>query len=283
MSLFIASLNSGSNGNCYYIGNKEEAVLVDAGISCREVEKRLSNLGLSISKVKAVFISHEHGDHISGVTVLSRKHQLPVYITPATLKSSGLALPDSQVCDFSFNETVTIGALSITPFGKEHDAADPCSFIIEGNGVTAGVFTDIGIVCKQVVQYFKQCHAAFLESNYDEQMLEEGNYPFHLKRRIRGGKGHLSNTEALELLTNHRHENLSHLILAHLSKNNNNPLLVEKLFSNATKDVHICVAPRYHETPVFHIQAGKSRKINKKITTLRPMQLELFTSSEYVN
>ncbi len=282
MSLFIASLNSGSNGNCYYIGNGQEAVLVDAGISCREIERRLANLSLRIENVKAIFVSHEHSDHISGVTVLARKHQLPVYITSATLKSSRLPLPASQVCSFSFNQAVTIGALSITAFGKEHDAADPCSFIVEGGGVTVGVLTDIGTTCKEVVRYFKQCHAAFLESNYDTQMLEEGNYPFHLKRRIRGGKGHLSNSEALELLTNHRHENLSHVILSHLSENNNCPLLVEQLFSTAIKDIHICVASRSVETPLFHIQAPKSKHVVKEIRQMT-VQLELFATAEQVN
>jgi phosphoribosyl 1,2-cyclic phosphodiesterase len=282
MSLFIASLNSGSNGNCYYIGNGQEAVLVDAGISCREIEKRLANLSLRIDNVKAVFISHEHSDHISGVTVLARKHQLPVYITPDTLRSSRLPLPVAQVCSFSFNEAVTIGALNITAFGKEHDAADPCSFIIEGGGVTVGVLTDIGRTCKEVVRYFKQCHAAFLESNYDTQMLEEGNYPFYLKRRIRGGKGHLSNSEALELLTKHGHENLSHVILSHLSENNNCPLLVEQLFSTATEGIHICVASRSGETPLFHIQATNIKHVVKNRRQISA-QLELFAASEQVN
>lgn len=279
MSLFISSLNSGSNGNCYYIGNENEAVLVDVGISCREVERRLANLGLSPGKLRAVFISHEHIDHISGVTVLARKYDLPVYITPATLISSKLVLPTSLIRSFNVNVAVTIGGLSITAFGKEHDAADPCSFIVECQGVTAGVFTDIGMVCNQVIHHFKQCNAAFLESNYDEQMLEEGSYPFHLKRRIRGGKGHLSNAEALELFTNHRPGNMTHLILSHLSKNNNSPLLVEKLFSSGAQGIYICVASRSHETPMFHIQPDYRRKAVKGVATYHPLQLDLFTAS----
>src|SRR5471030_2950832 len=122
MSLFVASLNSGSNGNCYYIGNEQDAVLVDAGISCRETEKRLLRMGLYIRKVKAIFISHEHSDHISGVPVLAKKYQIPVYITPPTLQSVGLSLDHHLVFPFAAFQTVRIGELHITAFPKRHDA-----------------------------------------------------------------------------------------------------------------------------------------------------------------
>src|ERR1700748_1269924 len=121
MSLFIASLNSGSNGNCYYIGNEREAVLIDAGISCRETERRMKRLGLSMQKVKAIFVSHEHSDHINGIAVLSRKYQLPVYITPATLNNSGLQLEHQLVVSFKAYEPVTIGNITISAFPKFHD------------------------------------------------------------------------------------------------------------------------------------------------------------------
>src|ERR1700744_5411222 len=120
MSLYIASLNSGSNGNCYYVGNDEEAVLIDAGISCRETEKRMNRLGLSIEKVKAVFISHEHSDHINGLEVLSKKYQIPVYITPATLQSSRLDLQHDLVRSFKAYTPVSIGGISVSAFPKFH-------------------------------------------------------------------------------------------------------------------------------------------------------------------
>ena len=186
MSLFIASLNSGSSGNCYYIGNDDEAVLVDAGISCREIEKRMENLQLTMEKVKAVFISHEHTDHIRGVDKLARKFNLPVYITPATRNNTRLGLKRVLIHPFQADEAIAIGGLQVVPFIKKHDAADPYSFLIEYNGTRVGVITDIGIACKEVIRYFKLCHACFLESNYDEQMLEEGSYPLRLKNRIRG-------------------------------------------------------------------------------------------------
>src|SRR5689334_2439928 len=158
MSLFITSLNSGSNGNCYYVGNHTDAVLIDAGISCRETEKRMKQLGLSMKKVKAIFVSHEHGDHIKGVSTLANKYSLPVYITPGTAKH-GPVLIKHISRTFTANEPVAIGELMITPFTKEHDASDPHSFIISHQGVTVGVFTDIGLACKQVIRYFKKCHA----------------------------------------------------------------------------------------------------------------------------
>src|ERR1700760_544129 len=121
MSLFITSLNSGSNGNCYYIGNEHEAVLVDAGISCRETEKRMLRLGLNIRKVKAIFISHEHSDHINGLPVLAKKYQLPVYITLPTMRRGGLMLEEHLVFRFAAFQTIQIGGLQITAFPKMHD------------------------------------------------------------------------------------------------------------------------------------------------------------------
>ena len=276
MSLFIASLNSGSNGNCYYVGNDTEAVLVDAGISCRETEKRMAKLGLEMERVKAIFISHEHTDHISGLPVLAKKYGLPVYISENTLRNSRMILPEQLVRHFN-TASVNIGALRVTAFEKLHDAADPYSFIIEGNEIKIGVLTDIGEACKQVVHYFKQCHAVFLESNYDEQMLEKGGYPLHLQKRISGGKGHLSNTEALELFVAHRAPYLSHLLLSHLSQQNNRPELVMDLFSPFADKVKIAVASRHQQSPVYHIQhPAESISSNKKLVPYRTVQYSLF-------
>ena len=256
MSLIIASLNSGSNGNCYYVGSDREAILVDAGISCRETERRMRKLGLSLSTVKAIFISHEHGDHIKGLEVLSRRYQLPVYITESTLEHGGLSLERDRVLSFRAHEPVTVGELRVTGFPKSHDASDPHSFIISSNEIHIGVITDIGYACEHVIRYFGQCHAAFLEANYDEQMLEEGRYPYSLKNRIRGGQGHLSNRQALELFIDHRAPFMSHLLLAHLSKDNNRPELVQELFGQQAGDVQIAVASRYVETELYTIRGG---------------------------
>ncbi|MEO5646860.1 MAG: MBL fold metallo-hydrolase [Chitinophagaceae bacterium] len=254
MPLYITSLNSGSNGNCYYIGNNSEAILVDAGISCLEIQKRMQRLGLSMDKIKAVFVSHEHTDHIKGVAVLAKRFQIPVYITPATLFQGGVKLDSHLVRSFLAHEPINIGELSITAFPKCHDASDPYSFSISSNDLKVGVFTDIGSPCDHLINHFKQCHAAFLEANYDELMLENGSYPHFLKTRIRGGKGHLSNKQALELFTLHRPMFMSHLVLSHLSKNNNCPDLVSELFNKHAMGVKIIVAGRYAETEVICIE-----------------------------
>jgi phosphoribosyl 1,2-cyclic phosphodiesterase len=253
MSLTITSLNSGSNGNCYYIGNENEAILVDAGISCRETEKRMARLGLSMQKVKAIFISHEHSDHIRGINVLSKKYQVPVYITPNTLIFSRLNLSHSPVVSFKAFEPVKIGNLTITGFPKLHDASDPHSFIISQNDIKVGVFTDIGAPCDHVINHFKQCHAAFLEANYDDDLLEKSKYPYFLKSRIRGGNGHLSNRQALDLFRTHRPSFMTHLLLGHLSKNNNCPVLVKDLFTEHAEGVNVIIASRFEETPVYRI------------------------------
>lgn len=256
MSLYIASLNSGSNGNCYYIGNDEEAVFVDAGISCRETEKRMKRLGLDIGKVKAIFVSHEHSDHIAGIPVLAKKYKLPVYITAGTLRQGGLQLDAAQVISFQAYSDVQIGGLSISAFPKFHDAFDPHSFTVSSATVRVGIFTDIGKPCAHVIHHFQQCHAAFLETNYDEDMLMNGRYPAMLKNRIRGGHGHLSNAQALELFKAHRPSYMSHLLLSHLSKDNNDPALVKALFHQHTHDTAIIVASRFEETAVYHIQSS---------------------------
>jgi phosphoribosyl 1,2-cyclic phosphodiesterase len=265
MSLYTASLNSGSNGNCYYIGNADEAVLIDAGISCRETEKRMLRLGLDIKKVKAIFISHEHTDHINGVEVLSKKHQIPVYISLSTLTAGRLTIEKELLSHFSPRQTIDIGNLKIIPFTKKHDAIDPFSFVVKNEDVCIGVMTDIGSVCDQVIEHFKTCHAVFLEANYDEEMLENGPYPSYLKRRISGEKGHLSNEQAVELFTKYRSVFLSHVFLSHLSKENNSPDAALLAFEKNCAETKVIVASRYKETELFHITADPSKENNEAV------------------
>ena len=272
MALQIASLNSGSNGNAYYIGNETEAVLVDAGISCKETEKRMLGLGLNIQKLRAIFVSHEHTDHVKGLTVLANKYSLPIYISKGTYENSRLSLNHLQVQWLNATEPVTIAGLTIKAFGKKHDARDPYSFTINNNEVTIGVFTDIGVACDNLVYHFKNCHAAFLESNYDEEMLENGRYPWVLKQRIRGGKGHLSNKQALDIFINHRPAFMTHLLLSHLSRDNNDPQLVQALFQQHAKQTKIVVASRDEASELFYISDnGVTKRLSSK-----PMQMNLF-------
>jgi phosphoribosyl 1,2-cyclic phosphodiesterase len=278
MSLFVCSLNSGSNGNCYYIGNQDDAVLIDGGISCRETEKRMKRLGLSLSKIKAIFVTHEHGDHIHGIPAICKKHKIPVYITKNTLKHGKLDLQQELVHSFFPYEEITVGSLTITGFPKYHDASDPHSFIVTNNVIHIGIFTDIGAPCEHLVKHFKLCHAAFLESNYDEDMLENGRYPFHLKNRIRNGLGHLSNRQAAELFVTHRPSFMSHLFLSHLSKHNNSPKIVKDLFNKIAGNTEIIIAPRDKETPLYQIRSTISRTVKPKrySRTISPFQLSLF-------
>jgi phosphoribosyl 1,2-cyclic phosphodiesterase len=251
--LFISSLNSGSNGNCYYVGNHEEAILIDAGISCRETEKRMLRLGLSMQKVKAIFISHEHTDHIKGLCTLAAKYNLPIYINQGTLAACRFNLRADLIRDLQTDTQVQIGELLVTNFSKLHDASEPCSFVVSFGETKVGVFTDIGATCEQLTFYFRQCHAAFLEANYDDELLQKSAYPYFLKKRISGGKGHLSNLQALELFKTHKPAFMSHLLLSHLSKDNNCPELVSNLFTQHANGTEIIVASRYQETGVYSI------------------------------
>ena len=276
MSLFICSLNSGSNGNCYYVGSATDAVLIDAGISCRETEKRMKRRGLDLSAVRAIFISHEHSDHINGLATLSKKYQLPVYVTQKTQSFGRAWVEAGLVRRFVSSETIEVGDLRIKAFSKCHDAEDPHSFVVSDGKVNVGVFTDIGQPCRNLITHFRQCHAVFLESNYDENMLMGGDYPLHLKKRISGGNGHLSNREALDLFRRHRPPFLTHLILSHLSKNNNHPDIVRGLFEPYSSQIQLYVASRDEESPLFEITDQGNLNAAFSIPLFKGEQLSLF-------
>ena len=255
MPVFISSLNSGSNGNCYYVGNDQDAVLIDAGISCRETERRMKQQGLDMSRLRAIFITHEHVDHISGIKSISKKYKLPVYATAGTFKTSNLDVDGGIMTTIQAFETIRIGDLAVTGFPKQHDASDPLSFFISCAGINIGVITDVGTACEDVVRHFKECHAVFLETNYDEKLLDEGPYPLHLKKRIRSRVGHLSNHDALNMFLEHRAPFLGYLLLSHLSEQNNSPELVEELFSKYAGNTKIVIAPRSRASGVFCIES----------------------------
>jgi phosphoribosyl 1,2-cyclic phosphodiesterase len=276
MSLFVSSLNSGSNGNCYYIGNQDEAVLIDGGISCRETEKRMKRLGLNIKRVKGIFASHEHGDHTHGIPGLSKKHKIPVYMSDGTRENGKLELKEELFYPLRANVPVTIGSITVVGFPKLHDAREPQSFIVESANVRIGVFTDIGKACNNVTSHFGRCHAAFLEANYDEDMLTKGRYPFMLKERIRGDHGHLSNDQALQLFLEHRAPFMTHLFLSHLSADNNRPAIVKEMFSRNAGSTTIIIASRKKETPLYHIRNVLGRRQVIRPQPLLQQQLALF-------
>ncbi len=250
----ICAIASGSNGNCYYIGNREDAVLVDVGISRRQVLERMAKNGLNPLKIKAIFISHEHSDHFRGVRVLGKKLGVPVYMTSKTLDRSWNPDRPDNIHVFTPGDVVTVGGFSIYTFLKNHDAAEPCSFRIEHNGVSVGVFTDIGAACSNVTEQLSHCQALFLESNYDEEMLWAGPYPIYLKKRVAGDKGHLSNNQAFELLEKNHNPELRIVFLSHLSQENNRPDVAAAAFKSLENRFEVRLTNRFAAAEVFVIE-----------------------------
>lgn len=240
----ICALASGSNGNCYYVGNEKDAVLIDAGLSAKQILIRIQEAGLQSSKIRAIFISHEHSDHVRGVRVLSNKLGIPAWFSQGTLN----AVPENERPDqcsvFTPDKSFSISSFIIHPFLKNHDAAEPCSFRIEHDDWQIGVFTDIGEPCERVKHHLKKCHAVFLETNYDEKMLWDGPYPYLLKRRVASPVGHLSNDQAFELVRDHAGPELVHVFLSHLSGENNRPELAEEKFKSLTDRFNVCLTSR---------------------------------------
>lgn len=251
--LEICSIASGSNGNCYYIGNKKDAVLIDAGISCKQVLMRMESKGLDPLKLKAVFISHEHSDHMRGARVLAKRLHIPVWLTAKTYYATYKNMQPAYPQFFAPGSELQIGEFTIHPFLKNHDAAEPCSFRVEYSGKNIGVFTDIGEPCNNVTSQLGQCDVLFLETNYDEQMLTNGPYPFFLKQRISSINGHLSNNQAFELLEMYGGNNLKCVFLSHLSAENNTPVLALTSFEKLGTKCEIRLTSRHEAGEVFVI------------------------------
>lgn len=250
----ICALASGSNGNCYYIGNEKDAVLVDAGISCKQILIRIHQCGLDPAKIRGIFVSHEHSDHIRGVRVLSNRLGIPAWFSQGT---HDVVLPDDLpelTSIFVPGKAVQSGSFTIHPFLKNHDAAEPCSFRIENDGWHIGVFTDIGEACDKLKYHLRKCHAVFLETNYDENMLWGGSYPYLLKRRVASAVGHLSNDQAFELIRDHAGPELVHVFLSHLSGENNRPELAAERFSALTDRFEVRLTSRQTFSELFRLR-----------------------------
>jgi len=240
----ICALASGSNGNCYYIGNEHDAVLVDAGISTKKILLRMEEAGLQASKIRGIFISHEHSDHVHGVRVLSKRLGVPAWFTQRTLDALKFGEAPELIQLFTPDKAVKISSITIHPFLKNHDAAEPCSFRIEHDGWHVGVFTDIGEACPKVIHHLRKCHALFLETNYDTKMLWGGGYPYHLKSRVASAVGHLSNDQAFELIRDHAGPELVYVFLSHLSGENNRPEIAEECFKSLTDRFNVQLTSR---------------------------------------
>lgn len=254
--LQVCSLNSGSNGNSYYIGTDEVGILIDLGISARMATQRLAEIGKKPQNIAAIIVSHEHADHIRGIKTFQKKfHTKVITNTKTHSKFRHPLLNLSFFEDTPFN----VGPFRIQPFSKYHDGIDPYSFIVSYEDYNIGVLTDIGKICNNVSDAVRQCQVLFLESNYDSNMLESGSYPYYLKQRITGGLGHLSNDEAKHLINYHRSEDLEKVFLSHLSNENNTPELCLNTFTSLNlPNIDFEVAPRTGISSVWEIEINSN-------------------------
>lgn len=227
MSLLFQVIASGSKGNAVLVAGGKTRILVDAGISCKQLVQRLDRSPVEAKKLDALLVSHEHSDHVSAAGVLSRKFNLPVYMTRGTLDS----LPPNigqfaSVSVFGTGRSFQVGDLSIHAFATSHDATEPAGFIIEHEGSRLGICTDLGVATNLVRIRLQGCHGLILEANHDVERLLQGPYPWALKQRIKSAQGHLSNEDSCKLLETVYHDKMQCVVFAHLSETNNTPDLV---------------------------------------------------------
>jgi phosphoribosyl 1,2-cyclic phosphodiesterase len=215
-------LASGSGGNACYVETDQARILIDAGLSCRELMRRLETVQADPKALDALVVTHEHVDHMRGAGPLARLLDIPVYINRSTFRKSLKTLGNlSKPMTIHTGQTITINDLSIETFTKCHDTADPIGLVLSSDGSRLGLITDLGRSTQVVEDRLRGCHALIIEFNHDQKMLENGPYPWEVKRRIKGAEGHLSNQQAGELLEAVAHKDLDLVILAHISRVNN--------------------------------------------------------------
>lgn len=221
----VCLLASGSKGNAIYIESPDTRVLVDAGLSAREIEARLAGIGVVASDLHGVLVSHEHSDHCRGLGPLLRKHRLPLFAHPQTLKALPKLGKIPDVREFESGSRLPFRDLEIGAFAVTHDASAPVGFTLGTSEGQIGIATDLGIATRLVKDALQSCRVLILESNHDEEMLRDGPYPWPLKQRVRSNHGHLSNAASADLLEALLWEGLEAVFLAHLSEVNNRPAL----------------------------------------------------------
>ncbi len=235
MKLNFCSLSSGSSGNCYYIGNEFHGILIDAGISASSVRKFLKDMDISMQTIMGVLITHNHTDHIKGLEVLIRKNSLPAFTTRKIWES--ILTPKTKIysdCirEIPIQEKFHLAGFDIEAFPVSHDAPETIGFHVSAGDKKITIATDLGHISSIVAPYIAEANLLVIESNYDEEMLLNGGYPHSLKARIRSNNGHLGNHQTSVFLADTINENLSHICLAHLSKNNNTPEKALKTLQN---------------------------------------------------
>lgn len=225
----IAVLASGSNGNSCLVETNNLSLLIDAGLSGREIERRLNQVGTSLENIDAVLLTHSHSDHARGIGVISRNHNIPIYMTKKTFKELDGKLGAARTKHFNRKDSFLINGQQIKPIITSHNVSS-CGFVINN----FGLFTDTGIVTAQMQHELPKLNAVVMESNHDIDMLVNGPYPYYLKQWILSAKGHLSNFDASAFLQEHG-DNLSLALLGHLSENNNTPSVTKKTFETLVK------------------------------------------------
>ena len=222
----FCSIASGSSGNCIYAGSGSTSLLVDAGISGKRIERSLNEIGMTTPDINGILITHEHSDHVKGLGVLARRYEIPVYATKGTIDAvkdmdTIGKIPADLFHVIDNDGTFSVGDITVEPVRLSHDAADPVGYIMSDGKNKAAVATDMGIYDDYTVEKLKGLDILLIESNHDVRMLQAGRYPYYLKRRIMGEKGHLSNEDAGRLLCRVLHDDMKHIILGHLSRENN--------------------------------------------------------------
>lgn len=225
MSIKLCVLASGSRGNCTFIGTETTRILIDAGLSAKKTVERLAEINEKPEDIDAICVTHEHGDHISGIRILQKKHGIPVYANAGTFEGIRLARQGGEVAcrQFTTGSAFEIGDIRIEPFSVPHDAYEPVGFVLCAGETRVGVATDIGIVTNLLREKMRACEVVVIEANHDEVLLHDAPRPWSLKQRILSNQGHLSNRASAALITEIAGDGLQHLFLAHLSSDCNTP------------------------------------------------------------
>lgn len=233
------SVSSGSSGNCHFISDGNTKILIDAGLSGKKIEKNLSEHSEDLKEIQGIFVTHEHLDHIKGVGILSRRYDIPVYATEGTWRGMehglGNIIEKNQKI-IEIGSSIEIGTMQLNAYSILHDALEPCGFTITDGRKKVSIATDLGCVTKEVVGALQGSDLVVLESNYDDELLRYSGYPYALKSRLRSNQGHLSNEDAGKLSVFLVQSGINRIALAHLSKENNHPMLAHQVVSDMMKE-----------------------------------------------